>query len=249
VSVRCVTRYDAPGMRHPRRAARRQNGATCSVALLAPPQSGPIRVVHRRRSIGTHIAFAGSHGSPESVSVWPMRPYLRPPPSKGRGICPSCGGRRMADPAANMVDRVFPEVPVRQWVLTFPFALRYRLAYDAKLAAAVDRAFIAAVLASLARRARGLGRGRFPSASTARSSDCWCVGGSGPRQIRRSPTRWPKRNRCWPGWPRPRSRDGPLRGHAPACGLAARGIRSTPRRCRDRLNDLRPSTASPSTPR
>jgi hypothetical protein len=34
----------------------------------------------------------------------------------------------MADTAAHLVDRVFPEVPVRQWVLSVPFALRYRLA-------------------------------------------------------------------------------------------------------------------------
>jgi hypothetical protein len=33
---------------------------------------------------------------------------------KGRGFCPSCGGRRMADTAAHLIDRVFPEVPVRR---------------------------------------------------------------------------------------------------------------------------------------
>jgi hypothetical protein len=41
---------------------------------------------------------------------------------KRRGFCPSCGGRRMADTAAHLVDRVFPEVPVRQWVVSVPFA-------------------------------------------------------------------------------------------------------------------------------
>ena len=35
---------------------------------------------------------------------------------KKRGFCPSCMGRRMADVAAHLVDEVFPEVPVRQWV-------------------------------------------------------------------------------------------------------------------------------------
>src|SRR3989442_2212156 len=40
---------------------------------------------------------------------------------------------RMADTAAHLVDRVFPRVPVRQWVLSLPYALRYRLAYDASL--------------------------------------------------------------------------------------------------------------------
>ena len=47
---------------------------------------------------------------------------------KGRSVCSSCCGRRMSDTAAHLVDRVFPEIPVRQWVLSFPFALRYRLA-------------------------------------------------------------------------------------------------------------------------
>jgi ribosomal protein S27E len=50
-----------------------------------------------------------------------------------RGWCPSCGGRRMAETAAHLVDCVFPIVPVRQWVLSIPFALRYRLAYDSNL--------------------------------------------------------------------------------------------------------------------
>jgi hypothetical protein len=39
----------------------------------------------------------------------------------------------MADTAAHLVDRVFPEVPVRQFVLSLPFALRYRLASDQAL--------------------------------------------------------------------------------------------------------------------
>jgi hypothetical protein len=73
---------------------------------------------------------------------------------KGRGFCPSCGGRRMADTAAFLVDRVIPHVPVRQWVLSLPIALRYKLAYDSKLAAAVLQLFVRSVFASLRRRAR-----------------------------------------------------------------------------------------------
>ncbi len=38
---------------------------------------------------------------------------------KGRGVCPSCTTRRMAETAAHLVDHVFPQVPVRQWVMTF----------------------------------------------------------------------------------------------------------------------------------
>ena len=72
---------------------------------------------------------------------------------KGRGFCPSCGGRRMAETAAHLVDRVLPEVPVRQWVLSLPFELRYRLAYDRELSSAALGVFLRAVFAGLRRRA------------------------------------------------------------------------------------------------
>jgi hypothetical protein len=71
---------------------------------------------------------------------------------KGRGFCPSCGGRRMADTAAFLVDRVLPKVPVRQWVLSLPIALRYKLAYDSALAAEVLQLFVRSVFASLIQR-------------------------------------------------------------------------------------------------
>lgn len=47
---------------------------------------------------------------------------------KRRGFCPSCGARRMAETAALLVDDALPQQPVRQWVLSMPFALRYLLA-------------------------------------------------------------------------------------------------------------------------
>jgi len=71
-----------------------------------------------------------------------------------RAWCPSCGGRRMADTAAHLVDRVLPWVPVRQWVLSLPFKLRYRLAYDSELMANVLNIFVRAIFAELKRRAR-----------------------------------------------------------------------------------------------
>jgi hypothetical protein len=52
---------------------------------------------------------------------------------KGRGICPSCNTRRMAETAAHLVDNVFPAVPVRQWVVSLPKRLRYFLVRDARL--------------------------------------------------------------------------------------------------------------------
>jgi hypothetical protein len=42
---------------------------------------------------------------------------------KQRSICPSCAGRRMAGEAAVLVDRVLPSIPVRQYVLAFPYDL------------------------------------------------------------------------------------------------------------------------------
>jgi hypothetical protein len=71
---------------------------------------------------------------------------------KGRGFCPSCMGRRMAQTAANLMESVLPEAPLRQWVLTVPHAIRHRLAYDGKLLGKVTRAFLGAVLAFYKRR-------------------------------------------------------------------------------------------------
>jgi len=53
---------------------------------------------------------------------------------KGRGLCPSCNSRWMAETAAHLVDQVFPCVPVRQWVISLPKRLRYFLLRDAELA-------------------------------------------------------------------------------------------------------------------
>ncbi len=52
---------------------------------------------------------------------------------KGRGFCPSCGARRMAQTAAHLIDHVIPHVPVRQWVLSLPIPLRLLLAAQPKL--------------------------------------------------------------------------------------------------------------------
>ena len=73
---------------------------------------------------------------------------------KRRGVCPSCNGRRMADVAADLVDFVLPTVAVRQWVLTLPFSLRYRLAYDRTLIGPVLGAFVRALFRSIRRRVR-----------------------------------------------------------------------------------------------
>jgi len=76
---------------------------------------------------------------------------------KRRGFCPSCGGRRMAERAAHLVDAVLPCVPVRQWVLTLPHRLRYLLAWNHKLCRAVLAVHVRAVLGFYRRRARHRG--------------------------------------------------------------------------------------------
>jgi hypothetical protein len=49
---------------------------------------------------------------------------------KGRGLCPSCTTRRMAETAAHLSDHVVPRLPVRQWVLSVPKRLRYFMQRD-----------------------------------------------------------------------------------------------------------------------
>jgi len=81
---------------------------------------------------------------------------------KGRGFCPSCGGRRMTERAAHLVDAVLPRVPVRQWVLTVPYRLRYLLAWDHGLSRAVLDVYARALLDFYGRgaRKRGIRDGR-----------------------------------------------------------------------------------------
>ncbi len=76
---------------------------------------------------------------------------------KGRGVCPSCAGRRMANTAAHLVDRVLPDVPLRQYVLSLPFELRRLAAFDPKVLTALARIFAGAIFASHKRRSRGAG--------------------------------------------------------------------------------------------
>jgi Putative transposase/Transposase zinc-binding domain len=69
---------------------------------------------------------------------------------KGRGVCPSCGGRRMSALAAQLVEQVIPHVPARQWVLSLPWSLRYQLAFNAALCGDVLSVFLHGVFGWLA---------------------------------------------------------------------------------------------------
>jgi hypothetical protein len=60
----------------------------------------------------------------------------------------------MTERAAHLIDHVLPRVPVRQWVLSLPFELRYRLAWDHKLCRAVLAVYTRALLGFYRKRAK-----------------------------------------------------------------------------------------------
>jgi hypothetical protein len=68
---------------------------------------------------------------------------------KGRGFCPSCGERRMAEAAIHLVDELLPLVPVRQFVITFPVQLRLWMARSKSLCAKVCEKVCAELTAHL----------------------------------------------------------------------------------------------------
>ena len=76
---------------------------------------------------------------------------------KQRAFCPRCVGRRMADQAKHLVERVLPPVRTRQWVLTFPHELRWHMAFDHDLTLAVWGIARRAIDAFYKARARSVG--------------------------------------------------------------------------------------------
>lgn len=75
-----------------------------------------------------------------------LLPIVRNPPHGGYG--------------AWLVDRVMPEVPVRQWVLSLPHRLRLLCAYDADVCARVRRVLVRAVSGNYERAARAQSKPR-----------------------------------------------------------------------------------------
>lgn len=55
---------------------------------------------------------------------------------KRRGFCPSCLGRRMADTAVHLAERVLPRVPIRHWICSLPWGCAR---YSATTASSVPR--------------------------------------------------------------------------------------------------------------
>jgi hypothetical protein len=59
----------------------------------------------------------------------------------------------MTESAAHLVDHVLPHVPIRQWVLSLPYRVRYLLAWNHDLCRAVLGVYARALLAFQRRRA------------------------------------------------------------------------------------------------
>ena len=58
----------------------------------------------------------------------------------------------MAQTAANLMEYVLPPAPLRQWVMTLPYAWRRRVAYDGALLGLLTRVFVKTVLAFYRKR-------------------------------------------------------------------------------------------------
>ncbi len=78
---------------------------------------------------------------------------------KRRGFCPSCCAKRMNSEAAHLVDTVLPEIPYRQWVLSFPFKLRYLMACNQKLTNRALKIFLQTISSFQKKRAKKSGLG------------------------------------------------------------------------------------------
>ena len=65
----------------------------------------------------------------------------------------ACGARRMTESAALLVDEVLPRVPLRQWVLSVPFALRFLFATEPAAMGRVLGIVYRAIATHLARKA------------------------------------------------------------------------------------------------
>ena len=76
---------------------------------------------------------------------------------KSRAICPSCTARRMADVAAHLCDHVLPDIGYRQWTLSFPKYIRFRLAHNSHLLSKVLKVFHRTVVSWQKRQAKRCG--------------------------------------------------------------------------------------------
>ena len=87
---------------------------------------------------------------------------------KGRGVCPSCNGRHMAQTAAHLADHVIPPVPVRQWVISVPKRLRGFLADRPRAVTVITKTFLTEIERTLITASGVTAPADTPSASRPR---------------------------------------------------------------------------------
>jgi len=146
---------------------------------------------------------------------------------KGRGVCPSCNARRMAEVAAHLTDHVLPHLPIRQWVLSLPKRLRPFLHGSPEVASAVLGTFLRALRPTL----------RRASPTAPRGSEIAAIS-------------FPQRFGSFPEpalpFPRPRGRWGPERGRDP--GLRRRAVSRSHRARTGALGGARTHPADATAP-
>jgi hypothetical protein len=76
---------------------------------------------------------------------------------KRRGFCPSCCAKRMNLEAAFLADWVLPEIPYRQWVLSFPYKLRFLMAHNQAYVNTAIRIFTNAICSYQKRKSKKSG--------------------------------------------------------------------------------------------
>jgi len=72
---------------------------------------------------------------------------------KRRGFCPSCCAKRMIESAALLIDNILPYQPMRQWVLSFPYPLRFLFASHPQVLSKVLGIVYRAISACLIKKA------------------------------------------------------------------------------------------------
>ena len=76
---------------------------------------------------------------------------------KSRGLCPSCVAKRSVLTALHLIDHVLPVCPYRQWTLSLPYAIRFRLIRDEALLSRVVTTFVRTVFGWQKRQAKAYG--------------------------------------------------------------------------------------------
>jgi len=104
---------------------------------------------------------------------------------KGRGSCPSRSARRMAETAALLVNEVLPEEPLRQWVLSLPFALRFLLSTHPDVLTHVLGIVYRAISGHILKRA-GLSRSTPAVRRSIRLAACLTTPGAATRMVLRA---------------------------------------------------------------